>query len=892
MLVKQIFSLKSISLWMVFFVTASCGRTSVDQWAEMVPESVLAVIVPEENHTLDDFLNAAYLPLLDDTTPSAFQIITAVQENSSSQIRVDALLLYPDTSNDWQPLWITKKVSGLKSRLTSLYHSDFRQNQYDFLGITIEKIFLNDRTLFLVEIGDYSLFSESSLAIESVLRTYKGRESAIELDSQDITPGSFIVNIPAMDIWAKQISQVTYRPFLNHIFAGSSPIVFQLNQSEDSDWVWQLAGRMMLKNDKSTLLQSVSAAPQNFTLDRFIPINVAAFSIFRLNPVAVFDTEIEYTQSTDQYLVNNGDALRKLQQDLSDEIAFAAFANSGPTSSSEYLFLRSIRNPIAIRQFLDDLTERNLIIKDDNTYSIESQIVGKLFGSELNSMDSFYLTLYDQVVAISQRKGLAESIGGDSERRRVIYFDDDYTDVRNSLGNSLSSIFYMDGVRFNQYIRPWLFPQNYLGNVMGNLDDFIIATRLQPNGNELEVTISNFERDQTEQPFRELWAFSIGDSELSGKPIVTNLTGSERKEIVFSTNNGSVYALASDGTAVIQTSTGDDIPIGSPVVYDWYGNNQQVIMQAAADKVYAWNQSGDLLPNFPISVGEQITTPLTVMDFTENGVAEMILATADRNMHILNARGQTINGWPQNTNSVVQFIPLITNLNGIKSLFAFAENTLHGWNMNGLRRDGFPQFLPSQMHGSPEKFNNHLLGAGFDGSLYSVGLQPLFSDSLSTSHRSDSLHVQSLIVSNNSLNSSPGYFEILYRDLNGSELIRNDLIVLQSSNGSIFLYQSNGELVFTQSLGQPSSDNQTPIILDINGDSRQDLVALADFGRIYAWDILSGKRHLDLPTTGMNYTIISDYFGDGNVEIIAQTRNGIQAWTIYTTRFENLSETQ
>lgn len=852
----------------------------------------MAVIVPEENYVLNDLLNAPYLPLLDDTTPSVFQIITAVQENSSAQVKVDALLLYPDTSNDWQPLWITNQIPGLTSHLTSKYQREFEQNRYNFLGTTIEKLFISDRILFLVEIGDYALYSESSLAIESVLRAANKRGDAFDLHRRDVKSGSIILNTPGMEIWAKQMAQVTYRPFLNDIFRGSSPITLTLNGGDDSQWNWQLAGRMTLQSDRSKLLEAVSSTPANFTLDRYIPVTAAAFSIFRLEPEVDSIRESDYTHQTDLFLESNPNTIQAVIQDLEDEVAFVSFAESGPTGSSEYLFLRSIKNQTTIRQFLDDLAGRNLIIRDNNTYIIDSRTIGKIFGSDMNTMENFYLTLYEQVMAISQRKGLSESIGGDSDRRRVMYYDDDYSRVRRSLGGSLSSIFYMDASRFGRYIKPWLYPQSYFGRVVSSLDDFVIATRLQPDGNFLDVTFSNFERERTERPYREMWTFPVDGSDLTGEPVFANLTGSVRDEIIFSTVNGSVYVLASDGTAVIQVSTDDDMPIGSPVVYDWYGNNQKVVMQAAGNKVYAWNQNGDPLPNFPVSVSEEITTPLTIMDFNDNGVAEMILGTADRSIHVLNARGQSINGWPQSTNTVVRHVPLIAELDGTKSLFVFAENALHGWNVNGLQRTGFPQFLPAQIQGKPAKYENHLLGAGLDGNLYSIGLQPLFSDSLSTSHRSDLIHIQSLVVSNNNLNATPSHSEILYRGLDNSQLVRNRLLVLQSSNGSLFLYKPNGELVFTRSLGQPSSGNRGPFIVDINGDNRQDLVAVADFGRLYAWDILSGRRHLDLPTSGMRYPVIKDYYGDGNMEIIAQTRNGIQCWTIYFTRFESFSEPQ
>ena len=111
------------------------------------------------------------------------------------------------------------------------------------------------------------------------------------------------------------------------------------------------------------------------------------------------------------------------------------------------------------------------------------------------------------------------------------------------------------------------------------------------------------------------------------------------------------------------------------------------------------------------------------------------------------------------------------------------------------------------------------------------------------------------------------------------------MFLLQSANGSVFLYDKSGRLYFTESMGQPSSADYSPLVIDINGDGRDDVIALADFGRLYAWDILSGERLNELPTSAMSYPVISDFLGNGKMEIIAQTREGIQCWTInYTSR--------
>ena len=859
---------------------SACNKPDVEHWADFVPNSTFFVIVPESNSSIEQVLSKPEMPMLDDITPSAMQVLTTIQSHASEQIIVDALLLHPSSSNHWEPVWVTQSVGGLTTRLTDTYQHEYEQNQYDFKGYTIEKLFLGDLILFMVNLGNWTLYSESSISIESSIRSLLGTEEKMVFSKQEITPGSIIMNTEGLSQWIEQLSQAMYRPFLKDTFIGSAPIVFQENQPESEEWEWQLQGTMQLQDSTSNLVDYISQPATEFSLDQFIPVNAAGFSIFRVDELLIPDSStVKSDQEIDRYIRTNRNMWHRIQQSLTDEIAFVAFANSGPSSSSEYLFLRSVRDSSTIRSVLDHFSEQELAVKDEYTYFLNSKLMGKLFGSNIFPIQDFYVTIYNRVIAISQRKGLAESIGGDASRRRVMYYDDGYTAIRDALPRPLSSIHYINSTNFGTYIQPWLSPQNYAGTLLNNLDEFVISTRLEPGTDAVDVRLTSFQQESEDAPYVEQWLFPLGGAEISGKPVLADITGGERDEVIFSTENGYVYALATDGTVILQASTGEDVPIGSPVVYDWYGNNQNIIMQAAGNKVYAWNQSGTILPNFPVLLDENITTPLTITDITGNGVAEMMVATADRNIHILNARGQAINGWPQSTNSVVESKPLIAEIRDQKSLFAFSENTLHAWDITGERRENYPVFLTAQMQGAPQQYLNSILGSGLDGNLYSIGMNPLFADTLSNLVSSNSLVIQSLQVSNSSLNTTPSHHNTLMTT-DGGEFERKSLILLQAANGSVFLYDDHGELQFTESMGQPASENYPPTIMDINSDQRDDVIALADFGRLYAWDILSGERHNELPTSGMSYPVISDFIGNGRQEIIAQTRDGIQCWTI------------
>lgn len=859
-----------------------CSSPSVNHWKDFVPETTLAVIIPEEDTDIRSFLSKSYIPLFDDISPSAIQLLSTISDDVPQTIYVEGMLLYPDTSNEWQPVWITRTNNEELSSVFSSYQRDFEQNRYEFLDHDINKLFISDRILYTVALGGWTIFSESSIGIENMIRTLHGQVLPMELSNNTSRP-DIIINTEKLETFVKQVSLVSHHPFLHDLFKGSSPISLTTPSANDQPWEWQYSSNSLLDEHVSPFLDLFKTEPGPFQLDRYIPVNAAAFALFRTNQTWVMPDSVETTTPLDEYLDNN--TIQDLHNFLGNEVGFITFTESGPSNDSEYLYLRALNNASEIREIFNTLEEQNLVTRDNRTYSVASARIGKLFGTHIFPDQDFYLTLYDGVAALSLRKGLAESVGGDSERRRVMYYDDDYRDMRSAFPESLSSFIYADASLFSRYIQPWLFPQHYLTPLLSNFDQFVLTTSFDQSNSSLDITISNFIRDQSDRPFREQWVFPLNEQEITGTPVLADLTGTSRNEVIFSTTEGTVYALAQDGTSILEVTTETDSPIGKPVVYDWYGNNQLIIMQAAGSNIYAWNQNGQLLPNFPIQLNESISSPLIVRDITSNGMAEIIVATADRNLHILNTRGQHINGWPQNTNSIIRSEPLIVETNGQRSISVFSENALHSWNINGERRDGFPIFLPAQLNDSPITIGNHILGVGLDGNLYAIGSSPLFSNTLSTTLSSDPIYIQSLQISNSSLTGTPTFIEDIMVRRNG-DLIRENVILLQASNGSVMLYSQNGELIFSQSMGQPASTIFAPVTTDINSDQRQDIVSLADFGRLYAWDIVSSRRHQELPTSAMTYPLIADFFQNGNMEIIAQTREGLQCWTILFTNLE------
>lgn len=942
------------SLLMAPLFLTRCAPADVPAWQVMLPGEAVAVYTMPENRSLTSFLDAEYTPLLDDLTPSSVSLLAQIRSFSADSLYPEAMILYPDRANEWQLAWVFPGDDAMLQRLKTEFQQPFEQNAYEFRGSTIEKLPMSGRTLFAADFGRWLLLSESGLAVEAMIRA-KEDESMRWVADYAATPGEWMIQSRQLDDWAKQWVQTLVRPGLDGALDGLEDIRLQVTRG-DADasgavgatgvagavgatgaagttgaslpvqWKASATLRLSVDEEAADLVRSATGPVDELQIDRYISDKVAAFTTFRVPPRRIAPLDAIPETPLDSLITERTDTWKQIAESLGDELALALFADSGPSGNSEVLWIRSLKSPSLFRQQMDRLVREGVILDSGRSYIADSPLLGDLIGSELQTFESFTLSLAGDVVAMAVRRGLTESVRTDASRRRVVAYDDDYMQVKRETGEAFSSFTYLKSGDFRSFIGPWLYPSGYAGRFIDSIDLLTVSVKrndpgaqnnsgaqnesASPTTASLEITA--IRRQEKEVPYEELWVYPLAGSALAGPPITADLSGSERDELLFATLNRSLYMLASDGTLILQFSTGDHVPIGSPVIYDWYGNNQPVVLQAAGDRIFAWNTSGTPLPNFPVILGEQITTPLTVMDVTRNGIAEMIVATADRSVHIIESRGDAIANWPQKTNAAVQEAPLLVSYRGEPTLMAVSENILHAWTIDGEPADGFPLFLDAPIAGNPLPLTaggsnvelgfatettrgqsespataERLIIAGRDGHLLSVGRSPLFADTTATVIRSDSLVVQQLNVTPSGLHRSPQRVDAtLYEQ---GLYVRTPLILIQGTNGAVFLYDLTGRLRFTRSMGQPASDTFSPILTDINQDNRTEVLALADFGRLYGWDLLTGERLYELPTSGMNHPIYSDLNGDGRLEWIAETRGGLRAWTIfpYTGLFGN-----
>ncbi|MGK7370283.1 MAG: hypothetical protein ACNS64_08705 [Candidatus Halalkalibacterium sp. M3_1C_030] len=878
--------LKCSVLLLPFFLLYACSSVPDKNWHQAVPEKTPFVVIPAENATINSVIQSEYIPFLDDITASALSLVSQIDSSASASLPLKALMLYPGTHSNMEPIWVTDSPSGLIETLENLYYKKFTQNQYQFRGVTIHKLHIRERAVFAAELGDLLLLSESSLGIEDVIRSYMGIQPALALDDLELKPGSIIMNTPSLDRVAVQLAKINYRPILKNALKGTGPALLEVSKIQGEEITGDIFQGTVPLTEKpsSELVASLSQENAPLELDRYISSNSAGFGIFRLQPRLAPPSSLPDTTQLDEELMNDKVKYSKFAKSLGNRFALVMYSESGFLSTGEHLFIREVTDRNAFQQQLNALVNDGFAQKSGDTYLIQSRALSELIGSGISDIRDFYLDLTGDVVVISKRKGLAEIVASDRSRRRVIYYEADYREVKEDLPDEISGLF-IGNTDFYSFIEPFLGPDNYGDILASQFDMFSISTRLNEDGNSLDFSLRTYNTSRSDQPYQEKWLFPTGGGNLSGKPILTDIGGSSRDEIVFATQNGSIYALAADGTVVLKLDTGSDTPVGSPVVYDWYATNQRVILIAAGNKIYGWDETGSSLPQFPFELEEQITSPLTVQDIDRNGLPEALVATANRKLHAVDGRGQNLNGWPLTTNSVIRTKPTVDYYEGAYSVLAFSENAIHAWFPDGVPRNGFPKFVNASLSGSPYLYQGNILAGAADGYLYSLGKNRLFADSLNIySGTSQESGIEAVYVSNSALTGTPSVHNLRVRSEEESQTYSGDMILTMSANGSVFLLDENGQLRFTKSMGQPSAQGFAPIVTDIDNDGSRDVITLASFGRLYAWNILTGERIQPLPTTGMDYPLIENIDGDRYVELIAETREGLRCWTIYGER--------
>jgi len=879
--------------FILLLVLSGCSEQSDDKsWLSAIPaESPLVILYDDAN--LTDALEDRRFIMMEELSDVQINTVTDMIEHVSNPVTLKAVALYPTGSHQLQPVFIIDDPGNGVNALARHFHKEFAENSYRFRNQDIRILHLDGQRLFAAQIKDWIFLSKNSVAIENSIMAYSGEHPGISVQKNEVASGSYLLNTPELGNWLNQLGAPRYLPRFSGIFEGTGPTILSLSRDTYDDPLFdaRLRGDIPLHEaELSGFAGSFASTPASFDLDRYIPTDAAFFTIFHQDPGAAALDEMRPAGRLDSLLLSDNRMAENIRQSLDPATAFVAFEASGFLSVGEHMYLRRLSDPSDFNSLLRELQRDGFIEVSNDVYYLNSPVMGQILGGPNSRLTDFYVIRSANAAIITKRSGLARRIDQDRRRRAVYYYDDAYMAVRQRHPDQVSAWIYTRTSPLLNYLEPMLNPLNH-ARFLGSLLD-IGAVSLVRNGDSMALTMDTYFSEDRTEPVRDVWAFDLRGSRITGKPTLANIGGGSRDELVIATESNHIYGIAADGTGFLEVNTANDRPLGSPLVYDWYGNNQHAILIAAGNKIYAWNTRGIPLPNFPVTMDERITTPLTLADVARDGRPEMIVTTADRKVHVLDQRGRNIPGWPRDINIQASQQPVFNEFADEHTLWITAGNGLFGFSPRGNLRDGYPVFIESDL--GPVTFHGrHIIAGAADGHLYAIGREPFFADSLvvapdnntysnsqqnnGRNNRSD-LIVRRVYVGNSPILNAP-IVQTLTLDHDDGQRIRERMIGVQNLNGNLFLLNEGGQLRMTRNMGQSSASYANMLITDVNGNGKPDMVGVSNTGRVYAWQVESGEPIGDIPSASMRYPMVTNILGAGERELIGQTRDGMRCWS-------------
>ncbi|MCH8568456.1 MAG: hypothetical protein LAT67_09340 [Balneolales bacterium] len=881
----------STALPAVLFIFAllfsACNRTDTSQhWSAAIPQSAVMVYMNHESGNLNEVLADPFTVILNEINPTDLTRVSEVRQVSSADFRLKAMFIHPVGANSWSPVWIGETPGKSATDIASFFERAFTENSYRFDGQRIYRLFLQQGEIyFAVQLGHWLVVSPSSRGVEASVRSFNGTQSpAVTRDFLEASDSSLLINFPSLGRIIAQIGNVRYRPRLEHAFSGLQPAHLDFPETGD-ERVVRITAVSRASSQKSPLVKSLSAEATELTMDRFVPTDAAFFGMFTVTRETDNALARNIDSSLDSLLVNRNSRVANIASTLGNQAAVAGFNTPGFSSLEETLCIRTVSDRSTLRAELERLVEDGYGTRFGQTYRFRSGILSGVLGSDMCGYEDYTVGFADNILILTPRAGLVQRVQNDIRTRRTLFYNDEYMGFRSAHASRLSSFFYLDNLGFRSFIAPFTDPVADIESYLQYFD--VISLSTVPDGSNVSINMELHQLERSVRPFADRWNYSSAGLRLTGTPVIGGLLRTGRNDLVLATESNQVIALAADGTEIFTVSTGNDRPVGSPVIFDWYANNQMAVFVAAGNKIYGWNNRGQALPNFPFVLDEPITSPLLIADISRSGLPEAVVATADRKIHVLGGRGVSLNGWPQTTNSVVRHKPVFEALEGRFGIWAFSENALFGWNSDGSLKSGLPVFAESPLLGSPVVHNNRIYGGGSDGRLYAVSKDAIFDSQIAVESSvpdGSAFRIQSVEVSDSPVIASKVEslrVPSLTVSAEGNQsLVNTSVIAAYSTNGSVFLYDLNGKLRFTQSLGQPISEGNPLIIVDLNRNNRMEILTVSDFGRLFAWTIETNSPFTGLPTTSVRYPVVSRLGADGMMNIIGQTQSGIQSWSI------------
>jgi hypothetical protein len=141
----------------------------------------------------------------------------------------------------------------------------------------------------------------------------------------------------------------------------------------------------------------------------------------------------------------------------------------------------------------------------------------------------------------------------------------------------------------------------------------------------------------------------------------------------------------------------------SPAVADLDGDGRFEIAVGSWDaRMYLWDDAGQLLPGWPLTVGDQIISSAALVDLDDDGRLDIVVGSKDHRLYGWTLAGDPLPGFPYDLGDDVFSSPWVGDIegDGRADVVVGANNGIHLIrNVGSLGRAGWPMFHRDERNG-------------------------------------------------------------------------------------------------------------------------------------------------------------------------------------------------
>jgi hypothetical protein len=319
--------------------------------------------------------------------------------------------------------------------------------------------------------------------------------------------------------------------------------------------------------------------------------------------------------------------------------------------------------------------------------------------------------------------------------------------------------------------------------------------------------------------------FETPGGEVWGSIAAADLDGDGREEILFGSQNDTLYAVDRNGAAFFKRDLGADI-MATPAVADLEEDGGPEIVLATRDgQLCVLDAQGRDKGGFPVLLGGPVMADAALADLDDDGCLDVVVGATDGKLYAVCGRtGQNLPGFPFSTGGAITSSPVVADLN-----------------VDGIL---------------------DIVFGSDDGSLYAVSADGA------------TLFVR---PTGASIRSSPAI-----ADLDGNGALD---IIFTSQNHQVYAVRNTGQLLYGWPYNVGKVLWSSPIVVDIDDDGALEVILEVpgmELIHLEADGTLQLSQPIESEGIAMSSPVAGDLDNDGDLEIAVGTVEGVSVWNYPT----------